>query len=65
MCPHHQFRNELMGKKDFVNPLYRFDAQKGFETTNSSDSEESEISENSDNSKEKDSDDVSVQLFRE
>ncbi|PLW06509.1 hypothetical protein PCASD_25881 [Puccinia coronata f. sp. avenae] len=60
--------HELMGKKAFVNPLYKVDAQKDVETTNSSDSDnsdDSDISDDSDNGKDKDSDNISVQLVRE
>ncbi|PLW28333.1 hypothetical protein PCANC_20956 [Puccinia coronata f. sp. avenae] len=72
--------HELMGNKAFLNPLYKVDAQKDVETTNPSDSDNSDDSDKSDNSdnsensdnsdnsnngKEKDSENVSVQLVRE
>ncbi|PLW17261.1 hypothetical protein PCANC_11612 [Puccinia coronata f. sp. avenae] len=57
--------HELMGNKAFVNPLYKVDAQKDVETTNSSDSDnssdnpddsdDSDDSDNSDNSDDSDS----------
>ncbi|PLW05175.1 hypothetical protein PCANC_28915 [Puccinia coronata f. sp. avenae] len=57
LCPHYHAMHELMGNKAFVNPLYKVDAQKGVETTNSSDSDnysdnpdDSDNSDNSDNS---------------
>jgi hypothetical protein len=68
LCPHYQPMHELMGKKAFVNPLYKVDAQKDVETTNPSDSDnsdDSDISDDSDNGKDKDSDNISVQLVRE
>ncbi|PLW23364.1 hypothetical protein PCANC_28343 [Puccinia coronata f. sp. avenae] len=53
--------HELMGNKAFVNPLYKVDAQKDFETTNSSDSDDSsdnpDDSDNSDNSGDSDDSD--------
>ncbi|PLW53126.1 hypothetical protein PCANC_11341 [Puccinia coronata f. sp. avenae] len=56
LCPHYQAMHELMGKKAFVNPLYKVDAQKDVETTNSSDSDDS--SDNPDDSDDsEDSDD--------
>lgn len=54
MCPHYQAMHELMGNKAFVNPLYKVDAQKDVETTNSSDSDDSDDSDNSDNSNDSD-----------
>ncbi|PLW25154.1 hypothetical protein PCASD_26733 [Puccinia coronata f. sp. avenae] len=72
--------HELMGKKAFVNPLYKLDAQKDVETTDSSDSDNSDDSDNSENSdnsdnsdnsgnsgnvKDKDSENLSVKLVRE
>ncbi|PLW18353.1 hypothetical protein PCANC_14201 [Puccinia coronata f. sp. avenae] len=61
LCPHYQAMHELMGNKAFVNPLYKVDAQKDVETTNSSDSDnsdnpdDSDDSDNSDNSDDSDS----------
>ncbi|PLW31398.1 hypothetical protein PCANC_16715 [Puccinia coronata f. sp. avenae] len=63
LCPHYQVMHELMGNKAFVNPLYKVDAQKDVETTNSSDSDnsdnpdDSDNSDNSDNGKGKDNSD--------
>ncbi|PLW38339.1 hypothetical protein PCASD_10586 [Puccinia coronata f. sp. avenae] len=58
LCPHYQAMHELMGKKAFVNPLYKVDAQKDVETTNSSDSDDSsdnpDDSDNSDDSDDSD-----------
>ncbi|PLW06524.1 hypothetical protein PCANC_28868 [Puccinia coronata f. sp. avenae] len=51
--------HELMGNKDFVNPLYKVDAQKDVETTNSSDSDNSDDSDNSENSENSDNSDNS------
>jgi hypothetical protein len=71
LCPHYQAMHELMGKKAFVNPLYKVDAQKDAENTEPSDSDnsdgpdDSDNSDNSDNGKDKDSDNVSVKLVRE
>ncbi|PLW54707.1 hypothetical protein PCANC_11672 [Puccinia coronata f. sp. avenae] len=52
LCPHYQVMHELMGNKAFVNPLYKVDAQKDVETTNSSDSDNS--SDNPDDSDDSD-----------
>jgi hypothetical protein len=74
LCTHYQAMHEIMGNKAFVNPLYKVDAQKDVETTDPSDSDNSDDSEdsgnsdnsdNSDNGKDKDSENVSVQLVRE
>ncbi|PLW48633.1 hypothetical protein PCASD_03364 [Puccinia coronata f. sp. avenae] len=54
LCPHYQAMHELMGNKDFVNPLYKVDAQKDVETTNSSDSDDSDNPDDSDNSDDSD-----------
>ncbi|PLW30271.1 hypothetical protein PCANC_23358 [Puccinia coronata f. sp. avenae] len=62
LCPHYQAMHELMGNKAFVNPLYKVDAQKDVETTNSSDSDDSDNpddSDDSDNSDESDDSDDS------
>jgi hypothetical protein len=50
LCPHYQAMHELMDNKAFVNPLYKVDAQKDVETTNSSDSDDSDNPDDSDNS---------------
>ncbi|PLW56946.1 hypothetical protein PCANC_02852 [Puccinia coronata f. sp. avenae] len=50
LCPHYQAMHELMGNKAFVNPLYKVDAQKDVETTNSSDSDNSDNPNDSDDS---------------
>ncbi|PLW39480.1 hypothetical protein PCANC_16813 [Puccinia coronata f. sp. avenae] len=55
LCPHYQAMHELMGNKAFVNPLYKVDAQKDVETTNSSDSDESDNPDDSDDSDDSDS----------
>jgi hypothetical protein len=55
LCPHYQAMHELMGNKAFVNPLYKVDAQKDVETTNSSDSDDS--SDNPDDSDDSDDSD--------
>ncbi|PLW37802.1 hypothetical protein PCASD_11298 [Puccinia coronata f. sp. avenae] len=49
--------HELMGNKAFVNPLYKVDAQKDVETTNSSDSDDSDNPDDSDNSDDSDDSD--------
>ncbi|PLW35838.1 hypothetical protein PCASD_14449 [Puccinia coronata f. sp. avenae] len=63
LCPHYQAMHELMGKKAFVNPLYKVDAQKDVETTSSSDSDNSsdnpDDSDDSDNSNDSDDSDDS------
>ncbi|PLW25540.1 hypothetical protein PCANC_05226 [Puccinia coronata f. sp. avenae] len=59
LCPHYQAMHELMGNKAFVNPLYKVDAQKDVETTNSSDSDDSDNPDDSDNSDESDDSDDS------
>ncbi|PLW14532.1 hypothetical protein PCANC_12971 [Puccinia coronata f. sp. avenae] len=51
--------HELMGNKAFVNPLYKVDAQKDVETTNSSDSDDSDNPDDSDNSDDSDDSDNS------
>ncbi|PLW28053.1 hypothetical protein PCANC_26459 [Puccinia coronata f. sp. avenae] len=51
--------HELMGNKAFVNPLYKVDAQKDVETTNSSDSDNSDNPDDSDNSDNSDDSDDS------
>ena len=57
MCPHYQAMKYLKGNKAFVNPLYKVDAQRDVETTNSSDFED----ENSESSnKSDDSDNLSI-----
>ena len=59
-----------MGKKTFLNPLLKVDAQKDVESTNSSDSDNfdnsysSGNSDDSDNGKDKDSENVSIQSVR-
>ncbi|PLW11461.1 hypothetical protein PCASD_24484 [Puccinia coronata f. sp. avenae] len=50
LCSHYQAMHELMGNKAFVNPLYKVDAQKDVETTNSSDSDDSDNPDDSDDS---------------
>ncbi|PLW27391.1 hypothetical protein PCANC_25846 [Puccinia coronata f. sp. avenae] len=55
LCPHYQAVHELMGNKAFVNPLYKVDAQKDVETTNSSDSDNSDNPDDSDDSDDSDS----------
>ncbi|PLW10042.1 hypothetical protein PCANC_22764 [Puccinia coronata f. sp. avenae] len=57
--PHYQAMHELMGNKAFVNPLYKVDAQKDVETTNSSDSDDSDNPVDSDNSDNSDNSDDS------
>ncbi|PLW25736.1 hypothetical protein PCANC_25520 [Puccinia coronata f. sp. avenae] len=59
LCPHYQAMHELMGNKDFVNPLYKVDAQKDVETTNSSDSDDSDNPDDSDDSDDSDNSDNS------
>ncbi|PLW19863.1 hypothetical protein PCANC_09242 [Puccinia coronata f. sp. avenae] len=63
LCPHYQAMHEIMGNKAFVNPLYKVDAQKDVETTNSSDSDDSDNpdhdSDNSDDSDDSDDPDDS------
>ncbi|PLW12991.1 hypothetical protein PCANC_20939 [Puccinia coronata f. sp. avenae] len=59
LCPHYQAMHELMGNKAFVNPLYKVDAQKDVETTNSSDSDHSDNPDDSDNSEDSDNSDDS------
>ncbi|PLW47474.1 hypothetical protein PCASD_04388 [Puccinia coronata f. sp. avenae] len=59
LCPHYQAMHELMGNKAFVNPLYKVDAQKDVETTNSSDSDDSDNPDDSDNSDDSDDSDNS------
>ena len=48
-----------MGNKAFVNPLYKVDAQKDVETTNSSDSDDSDNPDDSDDSDDSDKSDDS------
>ncbi|PLW09693.1 hypothetical protein PCANC_20739 [Puccinia coronata f. sp. avenae] len=57
LCPHYQAMHELMGNKAFVNPLYKVDAQKDVETTNSSDSDDSDNPDDSDDSDDSDESD--------
>ncbi|PLW34224.1 hypothetical protein PCASD_15043 [Puccinia coronata f. sp. avenae] len=59
LCPHYQAMHELMGNKAFVNPLYKVDAQKDVETTNSSDSDDSDNPDDSDDSDDSDESDDS------
>ncbi|PLW11753.1 hypothetical protein PCANC_21178 [Puccinia coronata f. sp. avenae] len=59
LCPHYQAMHELMGNKAFVNPLYKADAQKDVETTNSSDSDNSDNPDDSDDSDDSDNSDNS------
>ncbi|PLW13967.1 hypothetical protein PCASD_04613 [Puccinia coronata f. sp. avenae] len=59
LCPHYQAMHELMGNKAFVNPLYKVDAQKDVETTNSSDSDDSDNPDDSDDSDHSDDSDNS------
>ncbi|PLW36607.1 hypothetical protein PCASD_11362 [Puccinia coronata f. sp. avenae] len=59
LCPHYQAMHELMGNKAFVNPLYKADAQKDVETTNSSDSDNSDNPDDSDDSDDSDNSDDS------
>ncbi|PLW04538.1 hypothetical protein PCANC_28456 [Puccinia coronata f. sp. avenae] len=59
LCPHYQAMHGLMGNKAFVNPLYKVNAQKDVETTNSSDSDNSDNPDDSDNSDDSDDSDYS------
>jgi hypothetical protein len=43
MCPHFHAMHQLMGKKPFVNPLYKVDAQNDVESSQSSGSEDEEV----------------------